>query len=153
MKKIVFALFLSVLLVGAAFLIYLKSNPPLVIQSYTSKQGDEAVKVIAIENKGLREIKLKQLLVGDKLPDSAELIISKSETFEVETKLEGNTNMSFHKLTQVKILPRAYIDQQAIGKQPQYYAVQVKAADIEKVKIQYEYLQIPFTLTAELRGQ
>ena len=61
--------------------------------------------------------------------------------------------MSFHKLTQVKILPRAYIDQQAIGKQPQYYAVQVKAADIEKVKIQYEYLQIPFTLTAELRGQ
>jgi len=79
MKKIVFALLLSVLVVGAAFMIYLKSNPPLVIQSYTSKQGNEAVKIIAIENKGLREIKLKQLLVNEKLPDSAELVISKSK--------------------------------------------------------------------------
>lgn len=151
MKKIVFTLLLSVLVVGAAFMIYLKSNPPLVIQSYTSKQGNEAVKIIAIENKGLREIKLKQLLVNEKLPDSAELVISKSEPFGVETKLEGNTNMSFHKLTQVKVLPRSYIDQQAIGKQPQHYAVQVNAADIKKVKIQYEYLRIPFTLTAELQ--
>ncbi|WP_249650533.1 hypothetical protein [Lysinibacillus sp. D4A3_S15] len=59
--------------------------------------------------------------------------------------------MSFHKLTQVKVLPRSYIDQQAIGKQPQHYAVQVKAADFKKVKIQCEYLRIPFTLTAELQ--
>ncbi len=152
MKKLLFILVLSVLVVGAIFMIYLKSNPPLVIQSYTSKQDNEAVKMIALENKGLREIKLKQLLVNDKLPDSAELVISKSEPFEVETKLEGNSNMSFHKLSQRMILPRRYIDQQAIGKQPQHYAVQVHASDIKKVTIHYEYLKIPFTLTAELQA-
>ena len=152
MKKILFILMLSVLLVGAIFMIYLKSNPPLVMQSFTTKQGNEAVKIIALENTGLREIKLKQILVNDQLPDSAKLVISKSEPFEVETKLEGNSDISFHKFSQRTILPQKYIDQQAIGKQPQHYAVQVQAAAIKKVTIHYEYLKIPFTLIAELQA-
>jgi len=82
MKKILFILVLSVLVVGAIFMIYLKSNPPLVIQSYSSKQGNEAIKIIALENTGLREIKLKQILVNDQRPDNAKLVISKSEPFE-----------------------------------------------------------------------
>jgi len=152
MKKTLFILVLSVLVVGAVFMIYLKSNPPLAIESYTSKQGNEAVKIIALENKGLRDIKLTQLLVNDQLPESTELVISKSEPFEAETKLEGNEHLSFHKLSQRTILPRQYIDPQAIGKEPQHYAVQVQAPDIRKITIQYEYLKIPFTLTAELQA-
>ncbi|WP_342546708.1 hypothetical protein [Lysinibacillus sp. FSL K6-4013] len=152
MKKILFILVLSVLVVGAIFMIYLKSNPPLVIQSYSSKQGNEAIKIIALENTGLREIKLKQILVNDQRPDNAKLVISKSEPFEAETKLEGNDQLSFHKLAQRTIVPRRYINQQAIGEQPQHYAVQVLASNNQKVTIHYEYLKIPFTLTVELQA-
>ncbi|MGR6906125.1 MULTISPECIES: hypothetical protein [Lysinibacillus] len=152
MKKILFILLLSVLVVGAIFMIYLKSNPPLVIQSYTSKQGNEAIKIIALENTGLREIKLKQILVNDQPSDSAKLVISKSEPFEAETKLEGNDQLSFHKLAQRTIVPQRYINQQAIGEQPQHYAVQVQASNNQKVTIHYEYLKIPFTLTVELQA-
>lgn len=152
MKKILFILVLSVLVVGAIFMIYLKSNPPLVIQSYSTKQGNEAIKIIALENTGLREIKLKQILVNDQRPDNAKLVISKSEPFEAETKLEGNDQLSFHKLAQRTIVPQIYINQQAIGEQPQHYAVQVLASNNQKVTIHYEYLKIPFTLTVELQA-
>lgn len=152
MKKILFILVLSVLVVGAIFMIYLKSNPPLVIQSYSSKQGNEAIKIIALENTGLREIKLKQILVNDQRPDNTKLVISMSEPFEAETKLEGNDQLSLHKLAQRTIVPQRYINQQAIGEQPQHYAVQVLASNNQKVTIHYEYLKIPFTLTVELQA-
>ncbi|WP_341299347.1 hypothetical protein MHB44_12065 [Lysinibacillus sp. FSL H8-0500] len=151
MKKILFALLLSVVVVGAIFIVYLKSNPPLVMQSYMKMQDNTAVTLITLDNQGLREIKLKQLLVNDKLPEHVGLVISKSEPFEVDTKLEESSEMSLHKLTQVAMLPRQYIDPQAIGK-PQHYAIQVIAPDIKKITIQYEYLNLPFTLTAELHS-
>ncbi|MEK5231955.1 hypothetical protein MHB42_09290 [Lysinibacillus sp. FSL K6-0232] len=151
MKKIVFALLLSVLIAGVLFLFYLKSNPPLKLESYMTRQDNEAVTIIALDNKGLRDIQLKQVLVNDKPPERVELVISKAEPFEVETKLEGNQHISFRKLTQVALLPRQYIDPKALGQQPQHYAIQVTASHMKKITIQYEYLHIPFTLTAELQ--
>ncbi|MFJ5766700.1 hypothetical protein ACIP9C_15210 [Lysinibacillus sp. NPDC093210] len=151
MKKILFILFFSVLVVVAAFVIYLKSNPPLVINGYTSADGNPTNRLIEIENKGIRELQLQTILVDEKYPESAKLIVSKSEPFEIGTKIENNPNMTFHKLTQVRIFPSQYIDRQAIGKQPQHYAIQVNATTIQKVTIQYNYLKIPFTLTAELQ--
>ncbi|MCS1384125.1 hypothetical protein [Lysinibacillus sphaericus] len=152
MKKIIFILFFSVLVVGAAFIIYLKSNPPLVVNGYTNADGNPSIRLIEIENKGLRELQLQSILVDEKLPDNAKLVISKSEPFEVGAKIENNPNMTFHKLTQVSIFPSQYIDRQAIGKQPQHYALQVHATAIQKITIQYKYLNIPFTLTAELQS-
>ena len=151
MKKIIFILFFSVLVVGAAFVIYLKSNPPLVVNGYTGANGQPSI-LIEIENKGLRALQLQSILVDDKLPGSAKLIISKSEPFEVGTKIDNNPNLSFHKITQVQVFPSQYIDRQAIGKQPQYYALQVEATTIHKVTIQYTYLKIPFTFTAKLEA-
>ncbi len=152
MKKIFFVFFFSVLVVGATFVIYLKSNPPLVVNGYTSVNGNPDIRLIEIENKGIRELKLQTILVDEKYPESAKLVVSKSEPFEVGTKIENNANMTFHKLTQVRIFPSQYIDRQAIGKQPQHYAIQVNATSIQKVTIQYNYLKIPFTLTAELQA-
>ncbi|KOS64471.1 hypothetical protein FJQ98_12225 [Lysinibacillus agricola] len=152
MKKILFAILFSVLVVGAAFIIYLKSNPPLVVNSFTNPEDDSTIRIIEIENKGLREIELQQILVNDKVPENVELVVSKSEPFEVETKLEGNPNITYHKLRQVNIFPSQYIDRQAIGKQPQHYAVKVEAPNIKKITIKYDYLKMPFTLTAELQA-
>lgn len=151
MKKLLFVLLFSVLVVGAGFIIYLKSNPPLVMNSYMNPADDSTIKIVEIENKGLHEIELQQIFVNDKVPESAELVVSKSEPFEAETKLVGNPNITYHKLRQVTIFPSQYIDRQAIGKQPQHYAVKVEAPSIKKITIKYKYLKIPFTLTAELQ--
>jgi len=152
MKKLLFVLLFSVLVVGAAFIIYLKSNPPLVMNSYTNPIDDSTIKIVEIENKGLRDIKLQQILVNDKVPENVELVVSKSEPFEAETKLVGNPNISYHNLRQVNIFPSQYIDRKAIGKQPQHYAVKVEAPTIKKITIKYDYLKMPFTLTAELQA-
>ncbi|MDM5248182.1 MULTISPECIES: hypothetical protein [unclassified Lysinibacillus] len=151
MKKILFVLLFSVLMVGAGFFIYLKSNPPLVMNGFTNLTDDSTTKIVEIENKGLQEIELQQILVNDKLPENAELVVSKSEPFEAETKLEDNPNITYHKLRQVNIFPSQYIDRKAVGKQPQHYAVKVEAPDIKTITIKYNYLKLPFTLTAELQ--
>ncbi|MGE7944052.1 hypothetical protein ACQKNB_18405 [Lysinibacillus xylanilyticus] len=150
MKKILFVLLFSVLMVGAGFIIYLKSNPPLVMNSYTSP-NDSTIRIVEIENKGLNEIQLQQILVNDKLPENVELVVSKSEPFEAETKLEDNPNITYHKLRQINIFPSKYIDREAVGKQPQHYAVKVEAPNIKTITIKYNYLKLPFTLTAELQ--
>lgn len=152
MKKILFVLLFSVLVVGAAFIIYLKSNPPLVMNSYTNATDGSTTKIVEIENKGLRDIKLQQILINNKVPENVELVVSKSEPFEAETKLVGNPNITYHKLGQVNIFPSQYINRKAIGKQPQHYAVKVEAPKIKKITIKYEYLKMPFTLTAELQA-
>ncbi|MFF2176414.1 hypothetical protein ACFVT8_08145 [Lysinibacillus sp. NPDC058147] len=151
MKKLLFVLLFSSLVVGGAFIIYLKSNPPLVMNSYTNSTGDSTIRIVEIENKGLRDIKLQQILVNDKVPENVELVMSKSEPFEAETKLVGNPNITYHKLRQVNVFPSQYIDRKAIGKQPQYYAVKVEAPNIKTITIKYDYLKMPFTLTAELQ--
>jgi len=151
MKRIIFTLFFSVLVVGAVFIIYLKSNPPLVVNGYTSTNDNQAI-LIEIENKGLRELQLQSIFVDDTLPTSTKLLISKSEPFEMDTKIDHNPNISFHKITQLGIFPSQYIDRKAIGKQPQYYALQVDATSLHKVTIQYNYFKIPFTLTVELQA-
>lgn len=151
MKKLLFVLLFSSLVVGGAFIIYLKSNPPLAMNSYTNSTGDSTIRIVEIENKGLRDIKLQQILVNDKVPENVELVVSKSEQFEAETKLVGNPNITYHKLRQVNIFPSQYIDRKAIGKQPQYYAVKVEAPNIKTITIKYDYLKMPFTLTAELQ--
>ncbi len=151
MKKVLFVVFFSLFVVGAVLIIYLKSNPPLVINGYTSLDDNPTVRFIGIDNKGLREIQLRSIVVNEKHPESVELVVSKSEPFEAETKIEGNPNFTFHKLQQVKIFPSQYIDRQAIGKQPQHYALKVNASDIQRITIQYEYLKMPFTVTAELQ--
>ncbi|MGE7093639.1 hypothetical protein ACQKII_19715 [Lysinibacillus sp. NPDC048646] len=152
MKRLLFVLFFSLFVVGAVFIIYLKSNPPLVINAYTSFDDNPAVRFIEIENKGLREIQLQSIVVNEKPPESVELVVSKSEPFEAETKIEGNPNFTFHKIKQVNIFPSQYIDRQAVGKQPQHYALKVNASEARKITIQYEYLKMPFTLTAELQA-
>lgn len=152
MKKILFILFFSVFVVGAAFVIYLKSHPPLVVNGYTNTDGNPNIRLIEIENKGIKELHLQTILVDEQLPESAALIVSKSEPFEVGTKIDNNPNITAHKLTQVRIYPSQYIDRKAIGQQPQHYAIQVHATKFQKVKIQYSYLKIPFTLTAELQA-
>ncbi|GAB0168135.1 hypothetical protein LSPCS325_15720 [Lysinibacillus sp. CTST325] len=152
MKKILFVLLFSVLVVGAAFIIYLKSNPPLAMNSYTNPTDDSTIKIVEIENKGLRDIKIQQVLINDKVPENVQLVVSKSEPFEAETKLVGNPNITYHKLRQANIFPSQYIDRKAIGKQPQHYAVKVEAPNIKKITIKYEYLKMPFTLTAELQA-
>ncbi|QDQ03101.1 hypothetical protein FOH38_23105 [Lysinibacillus fusiformis] len=152
MKRILFVLFFSLIVVGAVFIIYLKSNPPLVINAYTSFDENPTVQLIEIENKGLREIQLQSIVVNEKPPESVELVVSKSEPFEAESKIEGNPNFTFHKIKQVNIFPSQYIDRQAIGKQPQHYALKVNASETRKITIQYEYLKMPFTLTAELQA-
>lgn len=152
MKKILFVLLFSVLMVGAGFIIYLKSNPPLVMNSYTNPTDDSTIRIVEIENKGLHEIQLQQILVNDKMPENVELVVSKSEPFEAETKLEGNPNISYHKLRQINIFPSKYIDREAVGKQPQHYAVKVEAPNIKTITIKYNYLKLPFTLTAELQA-
>jgi len=151
MKKLLFVLLFSSLVVGGVFIIYLKSNPPLVMNSYTNSTGGSTIRIVEIENKGLRDIKLQQILVNDKLPENVELVVSKSEPFEAETKLVGNPNITYHKLRQVNVFPSQYIDRKAIGKQPQYYAVKVEAPNIKTITIKYDYLKMPFTLTAELQ--
>lgn len=151
MKKLLFVLLFSSLVVGGAFIIYLKSNPPLAMNSYTNSTGDSTIRIVEIENKGLRDIKLQQILVNDKVPENVELVVSKSEQFEAETKLVGNPNITYHKLRQVNVFPSQYIDRKAIGKQPQYYAVKVEAPNIKTITIKYDYLKMPFTLTAELQ--
>lgn len=151
MKKLLFVLLFSSLVVGGAFIIYLKSNPPLVMNSYTNSTGDSTIRIVEIENKGLRDIKLQQILVNDKVLENVNLVVSKSEPFEAETKLVGNPNITYHKLRQVNVFPSQYIDRKAIGKQPQYYAVKVEAPNIKTITIKYDYLKMPFTLTAELQ--
>lgn len=152
MKKILFVLLFSVLMVGAGFIIYLKSNPPLVMNSYTSPTNDSTIRIVEIENKGLHEIQLQQILVNDKLPENVELVVSKSEPFEAETKLEDNPNITYYKLRQINIFPSKYIDREAVGKQPQHFAVKVEAPNIKTITIKYNYLKIPFSLTAELQA-
>jgi len=152
MKKILFVLLFSFLMVGAGFIIYLKCNPPLVMNSYTNPTNDSTIRIVEIENKGLHEIQLQQILVNDKLPENVELVVSKSEPFEAETKLEDNPNITYHKLRQINIFPSKYIDREAVGKQPQHYAVKVEAPNIKTITIKYNYLKIPFTLTAELQA-
>lgn len=151
MKKLLFVLLFSSLVVGGAFIIYLKSNPPLVMNSYTNSTGDSTIRIVEIENKGLRDIKLQQILVNDKVSENVKLVVSKSEPFEAETKLVGNPNITYHKLRQVNVFPSQYIDRKAIGKKPQYYAVKVEAPNIQTITIKYDYLKMPFTLTAELQ--
>jgi len=95
MKKLLFVLLFSVLVVGAAFFIYLKSNPPLIMNSYMNPTDNSTIRIIEIENKGLREVELQQILVNDKVPENAGLVVSKSEPFEAETKLVGNPNINY----------------------------------------------------------
>jgi len=151
MKKILFVLLFSVLVVGATFIIYVKSNAPLVISAYTSLKDNPTVKIIEVENKGLQEIQLQQILINDKVPEKIELVVSKSAPFEAEMKMENDPNILFYKLRQITIFPSQYIDRQAIGKQPQHYAVRVDAANMKTITIKYTYLKIPFTLTATLQ--
>lgn len=151
MKKILFVLLFSVLMVGAAFIFYVKSNAPLVISAYTSLKDNPTGKIIELENKGLQEIQLQQILINDKIPEKIELVVSKSAPFEAEMKMENDPNILFYKLRQINIFPSKYIDRQAIGKQPQHYAVKVEGANMKTITIKYTYLKIPFTLTAVLQ--
>lgn len=152
MKKVLFILLFSVLVVGAGFIVYIKSNPPLVINSYTSIENNSTSRLIEIENKGIRELQLQNILVNDGLPDSAELVVSKNVPLQEETKLQSNPNITFHKLKQVKIFPIQYLNSGATGKLPQHYGIKINAPNIHKVMIQYKYLKIPFTLTVELKN-
>lgn len=149
MKKILFVFLFSVFVVGAAFIIYVKSNPPLAISAYTSLKDNPTVKIIELENKGLQEIQLQQVLINDKIPEKLELVVSKSAPFDAE--MENDPNITFYKLGQITIFPSQFIDRQAIGKQPQHYAVRMEAADMKTITIKYTYLKIPFTLKAALQ--
>jgi len=149
MKKILFVFLFSILVVGAVFIIYVKSNPPLAISAYTSLKDNPTVKIIELENKGLQEIQLQQVLINDKIPEKIELVVSKSAPFEAE--MENDPNITFYKLGQITIFPSQFIDRQAIGKQPQHYAVRMEAADMKMITIKYTYLKIPFTLKAALQ--
>ncbi|MDM5233466.1 hypothetical protein [Lysinibacillus pakistanensis] len=151
MKKILFVFLFSVLVVGAAFIIYVKSNPPLTISAYTSLKDNPTVKIIELENKGLQEIQLQQVLINDKIPEKIELVVSKSAPFEAEMEMENDPNITFYKLGQITIFPSQFIDRQGLGKQPQHYAVRMEAADMKTITVKYTYLKIPFTLKAALQ--
>ncbi|MEG0259296.1 MAG: hypothetical protein RR651_05430 [Lysinibacillus sp.] len=149
MKKVLFILLLGLFVAGAGVMIYLKSNPPLEIKGYTSFDDNENVRLIEIENKGLRELQLQNIIVNDGQPEKAELIVSRAE--QLESGVANDPNITSHGIKQVKLFPSKYIDRKAIGKQPQHYGLKVEAADIQTITIYYEYLKMSYILTAELK--
>lgn len=149
MKKILVLFIFSILAVGAVGIIYIKSNPPLVINGYQSFEENAKLKLIEIENTGIRELQLQNILVNDKLPENAELIVSKAE--QLKTGLLNDSNITYHGIKQIKLFPSRYIDRKAVGKLPQYYGLKIEDDKIQKISIHYKYLKIPFTLTVELR--
>ena len=149
MKRILFILIFSIFVVGAVGIIYVKSNPPLVINGYSSFDDNANVRLIEIENTGVRELQLQNVVVNDGLPENVELMMSKAE--QLETNVANDPNITYHGIKQIKLFPSQYIDRKAIGKQPQHYGLKVEAAAIQTITIQYEYLKLPFTLTAELK--
>ncbi|KOS68402.1 hypothetical protein AEA09_07420 [Lysinibacillus contaminans] len=149
MKKILFLLIFSIFIVGAVGIIYLKSNPPLVINGYKSFDDNAKIRLIEIENKGIRELQLQNVVVNDGLPENAELVVSKAE--QLETDVPNDPNITFHGIKQIKLFPSRYIDRKAVGKLPQHFGLKIEATDIQKITIHYKYLKIPFTLSVELK--
>lgn len=149
MKKILFVLIFSIFVVGAVGIVYVKSNPPLVINGYTSLDENANVRLIEIENTGIRELQLQNIVVNDGRPENAELMVSKAE--QLKTDIANDANITYHGIKQLKLFPSKYIDRKAVGKLPQHYGLKIEAANIQTVKIHYKYLKISFTLTAELK--
>lgn len=149
MKKLLFLLLFSVFVVGAAAIITIKSNPPLAINSYKSFHDNANVRLIEIENKGIRELQLQNIVVNDEMSENAELMISMAQKFE--SFVPSDPNITYHGIKQLKLFPSRYIDRKAVSKLPQYYGLKINGEDIQKITIHYTYLKIPFTLTAELK--
>lgn len=149
MKKSLFLLMFSVFVIGAAGLIYVKSNPPLVINGYKSFDDNKKVRLIEIENTGIRELQLQNVVVNDGLPENAELMVSRAK--QLEPVVPNDPNITYHGIKQIKLFPSRYIDRKAVGKLPQHYGLKIEAEDIQTITIHYKYLKIPFTLTAELK--
>lgn len=136
-------------MVVAVGIVYVKSNPPLVINGYASFEDNTNGRLIEVENTGIRELQLQNVVVNDGRPEKAELIVSKAE--QLETKVANDPNITYHGIKQIKILPSKHLDRKAVGRLPQHYGLMVEAANIQTIKIHYKYLKIPFTLTAELK--
>lgn len=151
MKKILFILLFCILVVVAGGIIYIKSNPPLTINGYTSI-GNGDIRLIEIENIGLSGLYLQNIIVNEyELPKRAELVVSKIEQIVNAENLENNSTFTYHKLKQVEIIPSQYIDRKAIGQQAQHYGLKIEATNVQKITLYYKYLHIPFTLTVELK--
>ncbi|MFJ7954429.1 hypothetical protein ACIQZG_23290 [Lysinibacillus sp. NPDC096418] len=149
MKKILFALIFSIFVVGAVGIVYVKSNPPLVINSYSSFDDNTNVRLIEIENTGIKELQLLNVVVNDGGTEKIELVVSKAE--QLETDVANDPNITYHGIKQIKLFPSKHLNREAVGKLPQHYGLKIAAENIQTVKIHYKYLKVPFTLTAELK--
>ena len=119
------------------------------IKGYSSFDDNANVRLIEIENTGVRELQLQNVVVNDGPPENAKLMVSKAEQLEID--IASDPTITYHGIKQIKLFPSQYIDRKAIGKQPQHYGLKVEAAGIQTITIHYKYLNIPFTLTAELK--
>lgn len=149
MKKILFVLIFSIFMVGAVGIGYVKSNPPLVINGYTSFDDSTNGRLIEIENTGIRELQLQNVVVNDEIPEKAELMVSRAE--QLETKVANDPNITYHGIKQIKLFPSKHLDRKAVGRLPQHYGLKIEAANIQTITIHYKYLKLPFTLTVELK--
>ena len=150
MKKFIFLLVFSLVAVGAGCIIFIKSQPPLVINGYKSFGEHKEISVIEIENTGMKELHIQHVIVNDGVPSDVKLMVSRGETFELT--MPSDPTITVHGIKQIKLFPSKYIDRKAVGQQPQHYGLKIEAAAIDKIMIHYNYLNIPFTLTANLEN-
>lgn len=149
MRKYLFLTVFSIFVVGAASVIIVKSHPPLIIQGYKSFDEHEKGSLIEIENTGIRELQIQNVVVNDGLSDDIKLMVSRAQ--KLELAMPSDPNITYHGIKQIKLFPSKYIDRKAVGKMPQHYGLKIEATDIQKVTIHYKYLKMPFTLIAELK--
>lgn len=149
MKNFLFLLVFSIFVVGAAGVIVVKSHPPLVINGYKSFDDYEKGSVIELENTGIRELQMQNVVVNGGLSDDIKLMVSRAQ--KLESDVPSDPNITYHGIKQIKLFPSKYIDRKAVGKLPQHYGLKIKATDIQKITIHYKYLKMSFTLMAELK--
>lgn len=149
MRKYLFLIVFSIFVVGAACIIFVKSHPPLVIIDYKSFDEHEEGSVIEIENTGIRELQIQNVVVNGGLSGESKLMVSRGQT--LESAMPSDPNITYHGIKQIKLFPSKYIDRKAVGQKPQHYGLKIEVEDIEKVTIHYKYLSMPFSLTAELK--
>ncbi|GLC88938.1 hypothetical protein [Lysinibacillus piscis] len=122
-------------------IIYIKSQPPLAVHQYMAVKDSPTATLIEIENTGVRNITLQQVLVNDQRVDTGKLIVSKEAPFVAGMTITGREDLSIYNIRQIDIVPDSTT----------YYALKIDHSSIQTITIQYHYLKFPFTFKMKLQ--
>lgn len=151
-----FRLALVVIIIIAAFVTYLKMNPPLESSGITFYSDRKHVRVIEIENKGFTDLRIKEVLVNGDQAKHVELGVSTTNHIVAGGGLDEDPNITFHSIEDLPIPPaltpeeKKELAEQGNTTQPRHFGLRITHdKKIETISVQYTYFFIPYKLEVD----